>query len=66
MTLHVVLGLLLVLAAVSWFHYRRTGGRPETDEDVFGDAPEWGDERELGLLDAHHRGHDVAGGEDAD
>ncbi|MGV3661470.1 MAG: hypothetical protein ACO1TE_14875 [Prosthecobacter sp.] len=61
-----VFGLMAVLAGVSWFHYRRNGGKPETDKDPFADAPEWGDERDFGLRDAHHASHDATGGEDAE
>ncbi|HEY1048829.1 MAG TPA: hypothetical protein VGE39_03710 [Prosthecobacter sp.] len=60
-------GLMAVLALVSWFHYHRTGGKRATDEDPFADAPEWGDERDLGLMQAHPISHaEAGGGEDAD
>lgn len=61
-----VLGLMAVLAVISWFHYRRTGGKPETNADPFADAPEWGDERDLGLREVPNSGHAETGGEDAD
>lgn len=69
MSSHIIpyaLGLMVVLAVVSWVHYRLTGGKPETNEDTFADGPEGADERDLGLRQAHPISHAETGGDDAD
>lgn len=53
MTFYAVGGLMVALAAVSWIHYRRTGGLTETKRTSLLTAPEWGDERDLGLCGSY-------------